>query len=316
MIFDGHTDILTDIVRRRENKEEDVFRKYHFPKWKKGGIGGAIFVIWIDPPYTSAPKQRLEQVLQAMHKELEQAKDILFQVKYKKDFMSHKEKVHMVLGMEGLSHVDEESGTEALNRYYDLGLRHASLTWNEQNAIATGIRGEETRGLTPFGKKVVRKLNELGVILDVSHLNERSFWDIVDISDQSFIASHSNASSLFEHRRNLKDEQIKEIGRRGGLVGINSYKGFIAAEERKQNIDNLALHAARIADLIGTDHLVLGMDFCDFLDKNPEYLEGMRGAEEAKNIIGALQRAGFLRDEIEQILWKNYKKYIDKIWKK
>ncbi|MDO4788299.1 MAG: membrane dipeptidase [Johnsonella sp.] len=314
MIFDGHTDVLTDVVRRREKGEEDVFCTHHLPKWKKSGIRGGIFVIWIDYPHYHRPKERLQEILRAAEAELAQTKEVLQLVTKKKDFLKEEKKITMILGMEGLSHVDEERGTEVLDDYYRLGLRHASLTWNEENALATGVRGDEERGLTGLGREAVRKLNTLGVILDVSHLNERSFWDLADASDRPFIASHSNCAALCPHKRNLKDEQIREIGKRGGLVGLNSYCSFIHSEKEKQNPEGLARHAARIADLIGPEHLVFGFDFCDFLD-HEEGTKGLEDAGEAYHMLSSLENLGFSKKELEMISHLNYRNYIEKIWK-
>lgn len=315
MIFDGHTDVLTDIARRRENGEEGVFRRCHLPKWKKSGILGGIFVIWIDDPHYHRPKERLKEILRWTKEELEEEKELLQLVTKKEDLLKEAEKISMILGMEGLSHVDEKEGAEILEEYYRFGLRHASLTWNEQNALATGVRGEEERGLTKLGREAVRKLNELGVIVDVSHLNERSFWDLADVSDRPFIASHSNCAALCPHKRNLKDEQIREIGRRKGLVGLNSYHAFIDSEKEGQSPERLARHAARIADLIGPEHLAFGFDFCDFLD-GEEGAEGLRDASEAHHMIPALKKLGFSERELAMIAHQNYRRYIEEIWRK
>lgn len=330
MIFDGHTDIWTDVTNKRLAGETDIFRKYHWPKWQKGKINGGIFVIWIDPPYDKDPKKRVRQIIASMQAELLEASDILTQVLKKEDFLTDAKRINMVLGMEGLSHVDEETGLEAIDEYYRLGVRHASLTWNEQNALATGVRADENRGLTPLGKKAVQKMNDLGMLVDVSHLNERSFWDLEGATNRPFMASHSNAKALCGHKRNLSDEQIKAIGKAGGIIGLNAYNEFVDEKREAQTPEKLARHGAYIADLIGVEHLVFGFDFCDFLEddalgsfsgediQKEDYscaLIGMKDSSEVPNLLPALKKVGFRDEEIHMICYQNYKRFIQKIWK-
>lgn len=330
MIFDGHTDIWTDVTLRRSAGEKNVFKTYHLPKWQRGKIKGGIFVLWIDPPYDKEPKQRIRQMLRCMEEELAESSDVLIPITQKEQFLKEDGKIHMVLGMEGLSHVDEESGLDVLDEYHAFGLRHTSMTWNEQNSLATGLQGDPNRGLTLFGKKALDKINELGILMDVSHLNERSFWDVEKMTTKPFIASHSNASSIFAHPRNLTDAQIKAIGNSGGLIGLNAYSDFVApSNDKKQTVDGLALHGAHIAELIGTEHLALGFDFCEFLDESalsnspdPQIqqetscsLKGLANASEALNMIDAFHRIGFSDKEIAMITSENYRRLIHQIWK-
>src|SRR5699024_939095 len=138
--------------------------------------------------------------------------DIL-QIMYKKDdFYSaiEKDKLAVLLGLEGLSGIGED--VDLIYSLYHLGFRLMSLTWNEQNHLATGAGGDINRGLTDLGKKAIKIINELGIILDVSHANDKSFWDIANTASKPFIASHSNSRAICNVPRNLTDEQIKFIG--------------------------------------------------------------------------------------------------------
>lgn len=330
MYFDGHTDIWTDVTLRRLAGEKDVFRKYHLPKWQKGNLKGGIFVVWIDPPYDAEPKKRVREILRCLKEELVDAADILRPITKKEDFLADDGKIHMVLGMEGLSHVDESTGLEAIDEYYALGLRHASMTWNEQNALATGVKGEADRGLTPLGVRALKKIEDLGILMDVSHLNERSFWDVAKVATRPLMASHSNAKAIFDHSRNLTDDQIREIGKSGGIIGLNAYSEFVAAPDGKRTAQGLALHGAHIAELIGSEHLVFGFDFCDFLEEDAlssfaaediheesysTALSDLANASEVPNMLTALRNVGFSEKEVVQIAKENYRNFIHKMWK-
>ena len=329
MIFDGHTDILTDICIKRSQGNTGIFNKYHLPRFQKGGISGAVFVIWIDPPYDTEPKKRVWQILKSMHDELSETDTELKLIKSKEDFLKDTSKVNMILGMEGLSHVDESTGLDVLNAYYELGLRHASLTWNEANALATGVTQDPGRGLTELGKEAVKRLNDLGILVDVSHLNEKSFWDLAATTNRPFMATHSNAAAVHAHRRNLTDEQIKEIAKSGGLIGLNSYYEFVGDKEDR-TVDMLAKHAAHIAGLVGVEHLALGFDFCDFLgheamsgfcdESNPDVeictaLSGLKDCSEVPNLLKSLSDIGFSNEDVEKVAYKNYIDFINKVWK-
>ena len=329
MIFDGHTDILTDICIKRNQGDTKIFNKYHLPRFQKGGLNGAVFVIWIDPPYDAEPKKRVWQILKSLYDELAEQDTALKLIKSKEDFLKDTSKVNMVLGMEGLSHVDESTGLDILDTYYALGLRHASLTWNEANALATGVAQDPARGLTELGKEAVKRLNDLGILVDVSHLNEKSFWDLAATTNRPFMATHSNASAIHKHRRNLTDEQIKEIAKSGGLIGLNSYYEFVG-DEKHQTVDMLAKHAAHISDLVGVEHLALGFDFCDFLgheamsgfcDDSSQgeelctALSGLKDCSEVPNLLKSLENVGFSKEDVEKVAYKNYINFINKVWK-
>ena len=179
---------------------------------------------------------------------------------------------------------------------YNLGYRLAALTWNEKNILGTGAGENSCEGLTEIGKKAVRKMNEIGMIVDVSHANEKTFWDIAEISTKPFIASHSNARTLCDVPRNLTDEQIKAVAQSGGVIGVNGYIGFIKKCDfsspapienpdlsSKPDLKDLADHIDYIAGLVGVDYVGLGFDFCEYLseelkDTNPKILKMLQNA--------------------------------------
>lgn len=317
MIFDGHCDIWTDITVKRLAGEKEVFKKYHLDSFRQAKINGGIFVIWVDPPHDICPKERAVQIVSCMNAEIEESKDIIKIVKKYSDIEDgiKDNKINVVIGMEGLSCL--EGDISLLEYYHDkVGVRHASLTWNEQNEFATGCRGDINRGLTELGKEAVKKLEDLNIIVDVSHLNEKSFWDVLNIARKPLIASHSNANNLCKSIRNLSDEQLKAIAKTGGIIGLNSFKDFVGSTVNTQDIEKFADHIDYIVNLVGIEHVGYGFDFNDYLEDNTlstyanvetsPGIDGLKTTNQAQNIVLELKKRGYTNSELELIGYKNF----------
>ena len=172
--------------------------------------------------------------------------------------------------------------------------------------MAGGVGGSEERGLSELGRCAIAKMEELGMILDVSHLNERSFWDVVACARKPFIASHSNAYALCAHRRNLKDEQLKAIAKAGGIIGINSANQFIDEKRSKQDCAHLVKHMKYIADLSGIEHVALGLDCMDFFEDDNEMPLDFLSCEDTGRLLEEMKKV-FTLTEIKQIAGENAK---------
>ena len=196
MIFDAHSDIWTDVAVKTFKGENNIIKKYHYDNMIKGKIGGSIFVIWTEPKNYHRALDRVREIQNSINKELEYINDIILIAKNYDDILkAQKEnKLYIFIGFEGLISIDDN--IDLIDEYYEYGARHASLTWNEENKLATGVRGDSNRGLTQIGKKAVKKMQDKGMIVDVSHLNDKSFFDVIDITDSPIIASHSNSRVL------------------------------------------------------------------------------------------------------------------------
>ncbi len=320
-IFDGHSDIFTDVLMRRLNGERNVFKNYHIERLRKGGVDGTILVVWIDPPYTDNPSWRMLQVLGAACDEIEDMKDVAGIVYSYNDILSLREngKLPIVIGCEGLSGIN--GNISILSMLHKLGVRHASLTWNEENELATGVRSpNKNRGVTSLGLEALNKLEELKMIVDVSHANEKTFWDIFENTKRPFIASHSNAYSICSVPRNLKDDQIKAIASRNGVIGMNSWPDFIDA--KNPTVEKLADHIDYIENLVGIDVIGLGFDFCDFLqgdttssfqDSESTTAIGLEDSSKIPALIDILYKRGYKNDDVEKIAFKNYERVIKEI---
>ncbi len=178
-----------------------------------------------------------------------------------------------------------------------------TLTWNQRNAIADGIDYPDSkRGLTSFGKKVVNEMNHLGMIIDVSHLSEYSFWGVIRATCQPVIASHSNCYQLCPHPRNLKDNQIKAIAENGGLICVNYVPDFLIKEKGKATIDDVIAHIDYLVNLVGVEFVGLGSDFdgCRILP------EGLEGVDKVFRIGEKLAQNGYSQNDINKIMGKNF----------
>ena len=173
------------------------------------------------------------------------------------------------------------------------------------------IMEESGEGLSQFGEKVVRQMNRLGMAIDVSHLSEKGFWDAAEISEKPFIASHSNAKSICSHKRNLSDEQIKEIINKKGFIGVNFYPPFLTDCDRC-GIKDIIKHIEHILSLGGENNIGFGSDF-DGVDYLPD---GIEGAQDYYKIIDELLKLGYSEKLVRKISCENFINVLTSIFNK
>ena len=198
---------------------------------------------------------------------------------------------------------------ERLEELYRRDVRLITLLWNYENCIgAPGSREPSVmeRGLTPFGVRVVERMNELGMIVDVSHASDGVFWDVMKCSKKPVAATHSNCRALCDVPRNLTDDQLRAIRDTGGVVGLNVFHGFVHKEPRLQTARTLALHAAHMAEVMGVEHVGCGFDFCEFMGPGNEGAEGLESAAHIQNLFYWLEQLGMSRQERELIARDNF----------
>jgi len=156
---------------------------------------------------------------------------------------------------------------ENLDHFYNRGVRILAPTWNRENELGFSHANNSTGGLKPFGIECIKRMDELGMIIDVSHLNEAGFRDVHSIGTRPYMASHSNVYSILQHSRNLKDEQILAIVERGGIIGFNMYRPFVSADKTAGMTDIMA-HFKHFIEIGAGNHIGLGCDF-DGIDEMP-----------------------------------------------
>lgn len=199
-----------------------------------------------------------------------------------------------------------------IDRFKEMGVSYITLCHNGDNDICDSARGNgEWNGLSPFGKEVVRRMNERGVMVDVSHAAESTFYDVLETSCYPVIASHSSARALCNHPRNLTDDQLKALAACGGVVQVCLYKGFINEEAEKASLSDAVRHIDHIAGLIGIDHVGIGSDF----DGDGELI-GCRASNELINITIRLLEKGYSEEDIAKIWGGNLLRVMEKVQNK
>ncbi len=194
-----------------------------------------------------------------------------------------------------------------VDRLADLGARIGALTWNTPNGLCTPACESEEGGITPLGWTIVNRMRKRHMAVDVSHMNIAGFYDLLDGTVPP-MASHSCARALCNHTRNLTDDQLRQLFRAGGFVGVNFYNMFLS-EDHKADVDRVIDHMAYMCDLGGENHIGFGSDF-DGIDEWPD---GLRNAGDIPNLLAGLRRRGFGETLVEKIAGLNFKAYMERI---
>ena len=205
-----------------------------------------------------------------------------------------------------------------LQDWYDRGLRSIGLVWSRANAFAEGVpfcfpgSPDTGPGLTDAGRELVRACNRLGILVDLSHLNEAGFWDVAETSEAPLVATHSNAHALSQATRNLTDEQLDAIGKSGGMVGVNFAVSFLredGAADADTPLTEIVRHVDYIANRIGIDHVGFGSDFDGAL--MPQELGGIAGMPK---LVDALRGAGYDDAAVDKITSGNWLRVLRETW--
>lgn len=207
----------------------------------------------------------------------------------------------IILGLEGAEAL--EAKAENINYLYDLGVRVLGLAWNNDNAFAGGTYGSR-EGLTDLGKRAVKMVNDLPLILDGAHLCDKSLADLLRLSQKPIIVSHANSRHLCPHLRNLSDEILREIAKNGGVVGVTYVKDFLKPDKNEANIVSVAEHIMHMVEIMGIEHVGLGSDF-DGID---EPLPGLERAEKTISLRPYLKALGFTAEDMALIMGENFKR--------
>jgi len=244
IVVDTHNDILTKVMEMGVVIDHDLTGRTHsdLARWEKGGLDVQLFSVWSDGnqinPYAYAMRQ-----MDSLDALVRRNPDKMAKVANTKEIYKvvKQHKMAALVGIEGGHQIEDD--LNKLDTFYKRGTRYMTLTWNNSTSWATSAADETLKkdlrhkGLTGFGKQVVQRMNALGMIVDVSHVGEQTFWDVINTSTKPVIASHSSVYNLCPHRRNLKDDQIRAIAKNGGVIQINFYPLFIdsTADQKFEN---------------------------------------------------------------------------------
>ncbi|MHA4846024.1 dipeptidase [Flavitalea antarctica] len=257
IFIDTHNDVLTQNIEKGVIIDTDLKGKTHsdLDRWKEGGLDVQLFSIWCDgdkkQPYQYANRQ-LDTLDAVVRRNPAKIQKVANSKQLSKVVREHK--IAAMAGVEG-GHMIEDD-INKLDSLYNRGVRYMTLTWNNSTSWGTSAFDEffkkdlSRKGLTDFGKQVVQRMNRLGMIVDISHVGEQTFADVIEATTKPVIASHSSVYTLCPHQRNLKDDQIRAIAKNGGVIQINFYSGFLDSNYMKSKTAFLAKHKTELDSVI------------------------------------------------------------------
>lgn len=314
-IIDTHCDVLYKMqMALRQEKRQLQFKsavelEANLDRLKKGGIFIQFFAIFVSPKVSMDEKWdwALEQInlfkteIVSKHPEIKHIKQWSDLEKIKAG------EIGAVLSLEGAEPIGKD--INKLRHLYNEGVLSIGLTWNQANFCADGVNEEVNGGLTSFGKEVIHFNNEHHILTDVSHLSERSFWDVIDVAEYVF-ASHSNSRKICNHPRNLFDLQISALLEKNGLIHVTFYPPFINEQyvEEETSMDHLMKHIDQIVSLGGAKHLGFGSDF-DGIDL---YMEKLCNASYYPEFINELLQR-FTNEEVADFSYRNFLRFIHRV---
>ncbi|MGP4105793.1 dipeptidase [Virgibacillus sp. L01] len=345
-IFDGHNDTLLSLHLPEETKERSFFKEstighIDFPRAKKGNFGGGFFAVWtpndgyevnpedhvtsdgydipLPPPIKHKKALSNTNTFAAGLFRLENESDGKFKVVRNATELSHclnNDIMAAVLHIEGAAAIDTNFDT--LHVLYKAGLRSLGIVWSRPNDYGEGVpfrypsSPDIGDGLTEAGKQLVRECNKLGIMVDTTHLNEKGFWDVAQISDAPIVATHSNVHALCPISRNLTDKQLEAVAKSNGVVGINYAVNMLREDggtDTDISLDLIVRHVSYIAEKFGIDHVALGSDF-----------DGTTVPDELKDVTGLpklverLKAHGFNDNELQKITNGNWVRVLSETW--
>lgn len=304
-IFDGHCDTATELWRRNQSLDRTDCM-VSLPDAKELGGYGQFFAFCtyggLDLGYSC--EDLLYRPYAYFMEELARQKEriVLCRTMADLDAAAEQRKAGAFLALEGAEGIQCDPGR--LDELYNMGIRMVTLTWNANNALA-GSAKEDGPGLSRQGREFVRKAQGLGIMVDVSHISDRAFWDIMDIAERPVVASHSNSRRLCGHGRNLTDEQFLALCQLNGSAGLNLYSYFLA-EDGNADLETVYRHLDHFLTLSGGGHVALGgdLDGCDSLPK------GFRSLRDHMKLTDLLEEKEFSPEMILEITSKTLKKVV------
>ena len=260
IFVDSHNDILLQTMEKGYIIDDDLEGKTHsdLDRMKQGGLDVQFFSVWSDGnqlnPYSFANIQ-----IDSLDAVIERNPNKIVKVSNTEELLTvvNQNKIAALIGLEGGHQIEDD--LNKLDSLYNRGVRYITLTWNNSTKWATSasdetkkdgaLNSEGKKGLTQFGKEIVNRMNKLGIIIDVSHVGEQTFWDVIANTKKPIIASHSSVYHICPHPRNLKDDQIKAIAKNGGVIQINFSSGFLDSTVGKKEDKFLEKHKPEIDSL-------------------------------------------------------------------
>ncbi|HEV2803903.1 MAG TPA: membrane dipeptidase [Chthoniobacterales bacterium] len=320
-VIDMHFDLPMDLYDKRGRK--NVLATDFLEDLEAGDIGVAGAAIYLDDRYLPemALRAALDQVAR-LYIEVGESGRFTICRSHREILQAREEKkIALLLTMEGVEPLG--SDLDLLRVFYELGLRSLCLTHVRRNAAGDGAlfaaSGSPRGGLTPFGREVIRECEKLGIIIDLAHLSPAGFDEVLEMTTKPTIISHANARKYYDIERNVTDEQIKAIGARGGVIGINAV--LVSPHKEEATLDRYVDHIEHVRGLIGIEGVAIGFDFFEFIYRqwseaeqvafqnkftNAHFVPDLQKHSQSRGLTRRLIERGFADDEIERILFRNW----------
>ncbi len=314
VIIDGHCDTILGVMKHDDQPRvatRDFFKRSEtghidLPRLMEGGITCQVMALYIEPQYKPANSaRRCLVLLDAFYDLVDESEDFVMATTAEHIIEAkRKGKASGLLSIEGGEAI--EGSLSLLRSFYKLGVRAMGLTWNQRNDLADGVGEKSARsGLTDLGISVIKEMEELGMLVDVSHLSESSFWSLDKVTERPYVASHSNARTLASHPRNLTDKQIEALAAKGGVIGVVFCPPFVDDHKENVSLSRLCDHIDHIRKIAGIDHVGLGSDF-DGYGVSPGSPQVMKDASEMPLLTAELVNRGYTEEDVKKVLGGNW----------
>lgn len=320
-VVDMHFDLPLDLYEKRNHPGSLI--SHYLPEFDAGNIGVMGAALYVEDRYL--PEMGLRVALDEvsrLYAEVDRT-DRFAICKTNDEIKRARQanKVALIITMEGVEPLGDD--LNLLRVFYELGVRMVGLTHARRNAAGAGgifsASGSPRDGLTAFGRDVIQECECLGIIIDLAHINPKGFEEIVELTKKPLVVSHTNARKFYDVERNMSDEQIKMIGARGGVIGVNAI--LVSPNSRESTVDRYVDHIEHIIGLIGIDGVGIGFDFCEYLFQQlpesvrkeleqklttPHFIPDLTNHSHARNLTRKLIQRGFSDVDIEKILRGNW----------
>ena len=336
-VFDGHNDTLLSLHLQDRGGGRSFFVESEtghidLPRARRGGFAGGLFAIFVPPvnrdhaPGTPVPSLDPEYAIGFTNDVIAELRRLINDANGQVRLVPSVNNLRQCLELDVLAVVLHFEGAEAihpdldaLERFYVQGLRSLGIVWSRPNAYGHGVpfdfpgSPDSGPGLTEDGVRLVKECNRLGIMIDLSHLNERGFWDVAEHTDVPLVATHAAVHALSPSPRNLTDRQLDALAETNGIVGINFHVGFLredGARDANTPLELLVRHIDYVVQRIGIDHVAFGSDFDGAT--MPLELGDVTGLPK---LIDLLRNVGYDDDALRKIAYENWIRVLDATWK-
>lgn len=313
---DFHIDTLMHILIAKSKGEHiDLYKNelnIDIKRLKESNYAAQIFACFVnlgEAPITTDHYNDALGMIKIFHEEVDKHKGLIALATDYDSYLKNKD-ADLISGFLAV----EEGGIigediKKLDELFSLGVRLITLTWNHENSIGfpNFMWEHQNEGLKEFGLEVVSRMDELGIAVDVSHLSDGGFKDIVTHGNRPFIATHSNCRAIQNHPRNLSDDMIKDLANRGGIAGLNFCQDFLESDGRS-SVEAMINHIRHFIKVGGDEIVGLGTDF----DGIPQHNLEIAGAQDVPKLVTAMEKAGFTERQIEGFCYKNFEKFLER----